>query len=134
MPLPSKKCPSPPLTFCPQAYVKLETGGGVDWDNMSEEAFLGNLTQFLFSPRGARYKNQLKFSSSLECGAKSPHILVSTVNYQHVGFQSASEWVPAMDRVTNLVEASNISVSDKLLMLEDSEKNLTDAVFPVAMR
>ena len=125
---------SPPLTSYPQAYVELETGGGVDWDNMSEEAFLGNLTQFLFSPRGARYKNQLKFSSSLECGAKSPHILVSTVNYQHVGFQSASEWVPAMDRVTNLVEASNISVSDKLLMLEDSEKNLTDAVFPVAMR
>ena len=117
-----------------QAYVEVETGGEVDWDNISEESFLSNLTQFLFSPRGARYKNQLKFSSALECGARSPHILVSTINYQHVGFQSASEWVPAMDRVTNMVETSNISVSDKLLMMEDSEKNLTDAVFPVAMR
>ena len=39
-----------------------------------------------------------------------------------------------MDRVTNMVETSEISVSDKLLMLEDSQANLTDAVFPVAMR
>jgi len=39
-----------------------------------------------------------------------------------------------MDMVTNMVETSEISVSDKLLMLEDSQANLTDAVFPVAMR
>ena len=114
--------------------MEQETGGGVDWDNISEESFMRNLTQFLFSPRGARYKNQLKFSSGLQCGAQSPHILVSTINYQHVGFQSASEWVPAMDRVTNMVETSNISVSDQLLRMEDTENNLTDAVFPMAMR
>ena len=110
----------------------------MDWDDISEESFMRNLTQFLFSPRGARYKNQLKFSSGLQCGGQSPHILVSTINYQHVGFQSASEWVPAMDRVTNMVtnmvETSNISVSDQLLRMEDMEKNLTDAVFPLAMR
>ena len=117
-----------------QGYVEEEAGRAVDWDNVSEQDFKRNLTQFLFSPRGARYKNQFKFSSDLLCGDQSPDILVSTINYQHVGFQSASEWVPAMDRVTNMVETSEISVSDKLLMLEDSQANLTDAVFPVAMR
>lgn len=117
-----------------QAYVEGETGSTVDWDHISDEDFKRNLTQFLFSPRGARYKNQFKFSSELLCGDLSPDILVSTINYQHVGFQSASEWVPAMDRVTNMVQTSEISVSDKLLMMEDSQANLTDAVFPVAMR
>ena len=72
----------------------------VDWASITEEFFMEKLTQFLFSPRGARYKTQFKFSSSLECGSgsDSPRVLVSQINYQHISFNSASEWVPAMDR------------------------------------
>ena len=52
------------------------------------------------------------------------------VNYQHISFQSASEWVPAMDRVTLLVEESNISAS---ALTQDTGPAL-DPVFPMAMR
>ena len=76
-----------------------ETDDQVDWGALTEEFFMGKLTQFLFSPRGARYKTQFKFSSALECGSGSPRVLVSQVNYQHISFNSASEWVPAMDRL-----------------------------------
>ena len=75
----------------------------VDWRNLNEDFFMEKLTQFLFSPGGAKYKNQFKFSSSLECGSRGknvsrPRVLVSQINYQHKSFNSASEWVPAMDR------------------------------------
>lgn len=89
-----------------------ETDKEVDWTRLSEEFFMEKLIQFLFSPRGAKYKNQFKFSSSLECGSGTrdnvsrPRVLVSQINYQHTGFESASEWIPAMDRVTMMVEES----------------------------
>ena len=55
------------------------------------------------------------------------------VNYQHISFQSASEWVPAMDRVTLLVEESNISASALTQDTGDPGPAL-DPVFPMAMR
>ena len=81
----------------------MEETDHVEWDNLQEEFFMRKLTQFLFSPRGAKYKNQFKFSDSLECGGGTDgnnvsKVLVSQINYQHISFQSASEWVPAMDR------------------------------------
>ena len=79
-----------------QTFV--EEAEDVDWENITEEYFLQKLTQFLYSPRGAKYKTQFKFSSNLHCGDLAPSVLVSSINYQHMGFESASEWVPAMDR------------------------------------
>ena len=55
------------------------------------------------------------------------------MNYQHISFQSASEWVPAMDRVTLLVEESNISASALTQDTQDTGPAL-DPVFPMAMR
>ena len=51
-----------------------ETDSEVDWTRLSEDFFMEKLTQFLFSPRGAKYKNQFKFSSSLECGSKGKNV------------------------------------------------------------
>lgn len=99
----------------------------VRWDNITEEYFLEKLTQFLFSPRGAKYKNQFKFSSKLSCGKLAPSVLVSSINYQHREFDSASQWVPAMDRVNLLVDHSNISSIDGL-------NNVSNSVFPLAVR
>eukprot|EP00092_Neocalanus_flemingeri_P040503 GFUD01044108.1.p1 GENE.GFUD01044108.1~~GFUD01044108.1.p1 ORF type:complete len:1044 (-),score=198.42 GFUD01044108.1:97-3228(-) len=102
----------------------------VDWENITEEYFLKKLTQFLYSPRGAKYKNQFKFSSNLECGQLAPSVLVSSINYQHMGFESASEWVPAMDRVNLLVEDSNISST----LMDNNPVSTSNAVFPLAVR
>ena len=110
----------------------MEKKGTVEWESIEEEFFMKTLTQFLFSPVGAKYKNQFKFSQPLECGdlTSLPKILVSQINYQHISFDSASEWVPAMDRVNLLVEESNITASN---MIQDYE-NTTDPVFPMALR
>ena len=57
---------------------------------------------------------------------------MTQVNYQHISFQSASEWVPAMDRVTLLVQESNISAS---ALTQDTDTGpALDPVFPMAMR
>ena len=61
-------------------------------------------------------------------------MLVSQINYQHTGFESASEWIPAMDRVTMMVEESNITRSDDYLLNQEDDANVTDAVFPLSMR
>jgi len=108
----------------------VEESEEVDWENISEEYFLKKLTQFLYSPRGAKYKTQFKFSNQLECGQLAPSVLVSSINYQHIGFESASEWVPAMDRVNLLVDESNIS---SILRDTDPLSNY-NAVFPLAVR
>ena len=110
----------------------VERSNSVDWDSLEEEFFMKTLTQFLFSPQGAKYKNQFKFSKPLECGSSesTPRILVSQINYQHKSFKSASEWVPAMDRVNLLVEESNITAAP---LIQD-EENKTDPVFPMALR
>jgi len=110
----------------------VEESETVDWENISEDYFLQKLTQFLYSPRGAKYKTQFKFSSNLQCGQLAPSVLVSSINYQHTGFESASEWVPAMDRVNLLVEDSNISS-----IIEESEQDPSEyhsGVFPLAVR
>ena len=56
------------------------------------------------------------------------------MNYQHISFQSASEWVPAMDRVTLLVEESNISALTQDTQDTQDTGSALDPVFPMAMR
>ena len=71
-----------------QFVEQLEDGTRPDWSNITEQFFSARLTQFLFSPRGAKYKTQFKFAEpGLQCGVTAPPILVSYIQYQHIGFR-----------------------------------------------
>ena len=88
------------------------------WKGMTEKEFRGKLSQFLFSPSGAKYKPQFKFSGELQCGKDSPPVIVSTISYQHKLFESATEWVPAMDKYQVLPLHSNLNLrlSESLIL------------------
>ena len=74
--------------------------------------FHENLSHFLFSPLGAKYRSLFKFNGSLTCGQPAPQVIVSAVDFQFVGFRSAKEWVPGMERLQQLVDEANITSYD----------------------
>ena len=81
-----------------------------DWADLSEEMFQEKLSHFLFSPLGAKYRIMFKFSSDLECGVAAPRVLLSCIEFSHVMYKSASEWIPAYERTNNILLQSNITI------------------------
>ena len=67
------------------------------------------LTQFLFSPSGARYRGNFNFMSDLVCGEAASPVLLSSIQLTHKLFSSPTEWIPAMNRVKQLVREANFS-------------------------
>ena len=65
-----------------------------------------------------------KFDGSLECGHPAPKVLVSCWEFAHVMYKSASEWVPAYDKLNLILDNSNITMAD----------STNSAVIPIAVR
>ncbi|CAL4137274.1 unnamed protein product, partial [Meganyctiphanes norvegica] len=74
--------------------------------DMSEDDFYENLTKFLFSQSGAKYRGRdFKFDGELKCLNKSPPIFVSTISYQHVQMDDSRTEINAMDQLSeNIAE------------------------------
>ena len=70
------------------------------------------------------YRIMFQFSAELECGEPAPPVLVSSFQFSHVMYQSASEWVPAYDKLHQLLDQSNVTQ----LGSDDP------AAFPIAVR
>ena len=81
-----------------------------DWADLDEDLFHEKLSHFLFSPMGAKYRIMFKFARPLECGKPAPRVLVTCMEFSHVMYQSASEWVPAYDRTNQILLQANISM------------------------
>jgi len=115
----------------------VEETESVDWDNIEENFFRSKLSQFLFSPPGAKYRLNFKFADELKCGQPAPRILVSTVQYQHVLFNEASYWVPAMEGLKQIVMEANITgvhLHHGAEMAADSVVSEAGDVFPMSTR
>ena len=69
-----------------------------DWSLLNDTTFHEKLSHFLFAPMGAKYRNMFKFDGTLHCGEPAPPILVSSIDFMHYGFESATQWVPALDK------------------------------------
>ena len=48
--------------------------------NLSEEEFSEKISLFLYSPKGAQYRDQFKFNGTLACKDPAPPILVRLVS------------------------------------------------------
>ena len=83
-----------------------------DSNSQSNEAFQENLSHFLFSPLGAKYRGLFEFEGDLTCGQPAPQVIVSAVDFQFAGFRSAKEWVPGMERLQEMVDEANITSHD----------------------
>ena len=83
-----------------------------DWSSLDEDMFHEKLSHFLFSPMGAKYRIMFKFEGDLVCGEPAPRVLVSCLDFSHVMYESASQWVPAYDRLNMILEEANVTLID----------------------
>ena len=95
-----------------------------DWSNLDEDMFHEKLSHFLFSPMGAKYRIMFKFEGDLVCGEPAPRVLVSCLDFSHVMYESASQWVPAYDRLNMILEEANVTLID----------STEPAAIPIAVR
>lgn len=58
-------------------YTKKASGIDILNDNVTEEDFNQHLSQFLWSPNGARFQKNFRFGGTFECGKPSPPVVVS---------------------------------------------------------
>lgn len=73
---------------------------------ISEVMFHEKLTQFLFSPSGAKHMNKFKFENEIKCGVPSSKVMLSTMEFVHKKFSSSKEHIPAMNWVKNTIKES----------------------------
>jgi len=85
---------------------------GKHWFDVFREdktKFYRILTQFLFSPSGAKYRGSFNFMSDLVCGEAASQVLLSSIELTHKLFSGPSEWIPAMNKVKQIVAEANFS-------------------------
>ena len=102
-------------------YIQLPSYSLSSWDGdykqfSNDSYFYHKLTQFMFSPRGAKYRSQIKFEFEPWCGYTAPNIMMTDMTFTHKVFKGPKEHIPAMNRVKRII----------------SEANLTGKVFPLS--
>jgi predicted RND superfamily exporter protein len=102
-------------------YIQLPSYSLSSWDGDfkqfgNDSYFYHKLTQFIFSPMGAKYRGQFKFEFEPWCGYAAPNVFMTDITFTHKVFSGPSEHIPAMNRVKKII----------------SEANLTGNVFPLS--
>ena len=85
---------------------------GASVNDLTKEQFSNRLTQFLFSPKGARYRMLFRFNDTLTCGQPSPEVQMFTMEFTHALFDGPKQQVPAMNRVKTIIRQANFSGGD----------------------
>ena len=102
-------------------YNKYFTTGAEDdalpYKKISPQEFSETFTQFLYSPKGSKYRLKFKFADDLRCGRPAPKLVFSDIMFRHKIFYGPSEHIPAMNRIKELIH----------------EANLTGKVFPISI-
>ncbi|XP_069951253.1 patched domain-containing protein 3-like [Cherax quadricarinatus] len=76
----------------------------------SEEEFLDQLSQFLFSPNGSPYRSRnFRFSSNLNCTQMAPTVTISSINYRHTLMSTSKEEIKAMESIKSIVREINFT-------------------------
>lgn len=76
----------------------------------TEEEFLDQLSMFLYSPSGSKYRvKDFLFNGTFSCTEPSTQVLASSVEYKHHILSGSREEIRAMDELKHIVKTSNIS-------------------------
>ena len=95
-------------------YIQLPSYSLSSWDGDyrqfgNDSYFYHKLTQFLFSPYGAKYRPQFKFEFDPWCGYTAPNIYMTDISFTHKIFSGPSEHIPAMNRVKKIIADANLT-------------------------
>lgn len=96
-----------------QGYVLKNHGRNMNnISEVSDEEFKSYLSRFLYSPVGARFQINFKFSQQFRCGYPATNITGSSMSFNFPRFNGPSEYLPAMNHVKQLVASTNITTGD----------------------
>ncbi|KAJ1527691.1 hypothetical protein ONE63_007650 [Megalurothrips usitatus] len=96
-----------------QRYVNFHHMKDIQTDHLADDEFDHYISQYLFSPSGARFQKNFRFSETLECGKPAPKIKVSSIDFYFKKFGSSGEGVKAMRTVKRLVRNANFTTGDR---------------------
>ncbi|XP_064108422.1 protein patched homolog 1-like [Macrobrachium nipponense] len=77
--------------------------GDVPLINQTESEFFGNLTNFLYSCEGSRYRSNFRFDRPINCTGGLPDIVGSTISYVHREIQTTNDKMKAIENITSIV-------------------------------
>lgn len=96
-----------------QGYVQKNYGKDMrNVSAISDEDFKTYLSRFLYSPVGAKFQINLKFSQQFRCGHPATNITGSSMSFDFPRFDGPTEYLPAMNHVKQIVASTNISTGD----------------------
>ncbi|KAG6455397.1 NPC intracellular cholesterol transporter 1 [Manduca sexta] len=96
-----------------QKYVLSNYGRDLRSGNITEAEFNGYLSRFLYSPVGGRFQVNFKFEKNFQCGEPATRILGSTMNFNFAKFKGPEEYIPAMNKVKDIVRETNITTGNR---------------------
>lgn len=80
--------------------------------NLTDTEFRKYLTKFLYTNSGGKFQANFRFKTKLECGELAPDIMVSTIPFNYRRFNDRDRYIPAMYKIENLVENSELKSGD----------------------
>ena len=81
-------------TYVTENYLDANAKSVTD-ANVTQEFFDARLTQFLFSPTGAKFMDKFVFDGDIKCGQPAPKVLVrSHATSDKFFFMSVTVWLP----------------------------------------
>lgn len=78
-------------------------------DGYNPENFSLDLSNFLFSQTGARYKTNILLDGDLTCNSPAPPILATKTGFQYDRFSGPTQHAPARRKVEQVMESSHLS-------------------------
>ncbi|KAK4886579.1 hypothetical protein RN001_002850 [Aquatica leii] len=94
-------------------YVKLNFKKDMFSESLSTNEFNLFLSKFLFSPKGAKFQANFRFTKDLECGIPAPNITMSSINFQLRRFHGPEEYLPAMHKTISIAKNNNFTSGDR---------------------
>uniref|UniRef100_A0A1Y1JZP0 SSD domain-containing protein n=1 Tax=Photinus pyralis TaxID=7054 RepID=A0A1Y1JZP0_PHOPY len=94
-------------------YVKTNFKKDMFKETLSNSEFNLFLSKFLFSPNGARFQANFRFTHDLECGIPTTSITMSSVNFRLRHFDGSKQYLPAMHRATEIAKNNNFTSGDR---------------------
>lgn len=89
-------------------YTKLSCQVDLMKDNVTDEKFYKMLGTYLWSPKGARFQKNFKFSENFTCGHPVPPIEISTIDFIFMPFTGPEQYLPAMNKLKTLVKDAEL--------------------------
>ncbi|KAG7201439.1 hypothetical protein KM043_004199 [Ampulex compressa] len=64
---------------------------------LDDGEFENYLSKFLYSRAGGKYQRNFHFEDKLQCGQKTPRILIASIDFTFAKFHNPREWISGMD-------------------------------------